>query len=228
MHRDGDDWQDVSEVIPYIETRMNFGGTRRWLQCLNCGQACRVLYGRAPFRCRKCHGLHYESQYEPAFGRAASRVHKIRERLGHYGALVVILSPLPFIPQRWAIPNRVQCWLNPTADLAMGIVGGATVMLAPVIIYFVALRIEKNIFVSSMGAIALCSMMPLFIHLAANDVLGRSELLLSALALVPTMLGMAVGTWLRGRISQSTFNGLLGVSLLLLGLNLIRKGLADN
>ena len=83
----GGDWQDICEIIPFTETQTNFGGTRRWLQCLTCSRACRVLYGGARFRCRKGHGLYYESQYEPAFGRAASRVHKIRERLGHYGAM---------------------------------------------------------------------------------------------------------------------------------------------
>ena len=50
----------------------------------------------------------------------------------------------------------------------MGISGGATVMLAPVIVYFVALRIDKDLFIASMGAVALSSMGALFLGLAAN------------------------------------------------------------
>lgn len=138
------------------------------------------------------------------------------------GTLVIILSPLPFMPQGWAISPVAQRWLNPLAGLAMGLVGGATVMLAPAIVYFVALRIEKSLFVASMGAIALFSMLPLFMGLAVNRVLGANELLLSALALVPTAAGMAVGVWLRGRISQRGFQGLLSIALLAIGLNLIR------
>lgn len=33
-------------------------------------------------RCRRCLGLRYDTQYEPAFARAATRALKIRERLG--------------------------------------------------------------------------------------------------------------------------------------------------
>lgn len=138
------------------------------------------------------------------------------------GALLVVLSPLPFMPQGWAIPAGTQRWLNPLAGFGMGLVGGATVMLAPAIVYFVALRIDKNLFVASMGAIALFSMLPLFIGLAASRVLGPGELFLSAIALAPAALGMAVGIWLRGRVSQRGFQWLLSAALLAIGLNLIR------
>ena len=138
------------------------------------------------------------------------------------GVLVVILSPLPFMPQGWAISPSVQRWLNPLAGLAMGLVGGATVMLAPAIVYFVALRIEKNLFVASMGAIALSSMVPLFLGLAASDVLGASELFVSAIALLPAAAGMVIGIWLRDRISQRGFQVVLSLALLAIGLNLIR------
>ena len=137
------------------------------------------------------------------------------------GVLVVILCPLPFIPKNWAISETTQRWLNPVTGMTMGTVGGATVMLAPVIVYFVSLRIQKDLFVASMGAIALSSMTPLFINLAANDVLGRHEALLSVAALLPTALGMAAGIWLRTYISQTGFNIALSAGLLLIGLNLI-------
>lgn len=138
------------------------------------------------------------------------------------GAMVVALSPLPFMPQRWAISSGMQRWLNPLAGFGMGLVGGATVMLAPAIVYFVALRIEKNLFVASMGAVALFSMLPLFMGLAASRVLGTDEMILSAIALVPAAAGMAIGIWLRGHVSQRGFQWLLSAALLAIGLNLIR------
>ncbi len=138
------------------------------------------------------------------------------------GILVVMLSPLPFMPQGWAISPSVQRWLNPLAGLAMGLVGGATVMLAPAIVYFVALRIEKNLFVASMGAVALFSMVPLFLGLAASQVLGPTELFVSKIALVPAAAGMAIGIWMRARISQRGFQVVLSLALLAIGLNLIR------
>ncbi len=69
----GGDWQDVNELIPFSATRANFGGFRKWLLCPSCSRRCRVLYGGSRFRCRRCYRLKYESQCEPAFGRAASR-----------------------------------------------------------------------------------------------------------------------------------------------------------
>jgi uncharacterized membrane protein YfcA len=143
------------------------------------------------------------------------------------GTLVILLSPLPFIPRNWAIPEKTQRWLNPPTGLALGIVGGATVMLAPVIIYFVALRLEKDVFVAAMGAIALSAMIPLFIGLATSGVLGQHEIALSAFAFLPAAIGMAIGVWLRGRISQRSFQAVLSVALLGIGFNLIVRGLSD-
>ena len=76
------DWRDVDELVPFVQTPTNFGGGRRWFECLSCRTRCRILYGGTYFRCRRCHRLKYESQYEPAWVRAASRALKIQQRLG--------------------------------------------------------------------------------------------------------------------------------------------------
>jgi hypothetical protein len=79
--RAGDTWEQVREVVPFRYTQTRFGGRRRWFACPACGKACRVLFG-VPFRCRRCHGLHYSSQYQTAGGRAATRLQALRARLG--------------------------------------------------------------------------------------------------------------------------------------------------
>jgi hypothetical protein len=92
----GGEWTDVSEIVPLIETETRFGGGRQWFLCLTCRGRCRILYGGTYFRCRRCHGLKYETQYEPAFARAATRALKIRERLGSRGG---IDDPFPVKPK---------------------------------------------------------------------------------------------------------------------------------
>ncbi|MFV0294522.1 MAG: sulfite exporter TauE/SafE family protein [Hyphomicrobiaceae bacterium] len=139
--------------------------------------------------------------------------------------MVIVLSPLPLLPHSFKVPEKTQRWLNPVMGLVLGTIGGATVMMAPVIIYFVALRIDKELFVSSMGAIALSSMTPLFIGLAAHNVLAPPELVGSALVFIPTAIGMSIGTRLRGRLSQTTFQRLLCIALLLVGFNLLARAL---
>ncbi len=78
----GGDWREINEIVPLVETPTRFGGRRHWFECLSCRRRCRVLYGGAYFRCRRCHSLRYQSQYDPAWGRNASQALKIRARLG--------------------------------------------------------------------------------------------------------------------------------------------------
>jgi hypothetical protein len=103
----GEDWQQIAEVVPLIETPTNFGGCREWFRCLSCGRRCRIIYGGLRFRCRKCRGLRYESQYEPPFARAASRALKIRDKLGGRGG---IDDPFPAKPKgmRWRTYQRLE------------------------------------------------------------------------------------------------------------------------
>jgi len=68
--------------VPYVWTPTRFGGRRQWFKCLSCGKGCRILYGGVRFRCRRCHGLRYQSQYEqPGLG-GVDQADKIRRRLG--------------------------------------------------------------------------------------------------------------------------------------------------
>ena len=103
----GGEWRDVDELVPFVHTRTNFGSGRRWFECLSCRIRCRILYGGAYFRCRRCHRLKYESQYEPAWGRAASRALKIRERLGGKGG---IDDPFPLRRKgmQWKTYHRLE------------------------------------------------------------------------------------------------------------------------
>ena len=124
--RSGDDWQDIQEFVPIIETATNFGGKRRWFKCLSCQLRCRILYGGTYFRCRRCHRLKYESQYEKSYSSVVNQAHGLRKRLGHVGSLD---DPFPDKPkgmhwktykrlaakdadlqQRWAV--GVTGWLN--------------------------------------------------------------------------------------------------------------------
>jgi hypothetical protein len=107
QRRNGGEWQDVDEVVPIVQTATQFGGRRGWFRCLSCERRCRILYGGAHFRCRRCHRLRYDTQYEPAFARAATRALKIRERLGCKGG---IDDPFPDKPKgmRWATYERLR------------------------------------------------------------------------------------------------------------------------
>ncbi len=100
-------WEDIDEVIPFTTTTPHPGGVRFWLTCPSCRRRCRIVYGGRRFRCRKCHGLVYESQHESPVFRAATQMHKLRDRLGQRGSLEV---PFPEKPEgmHWKTYQRLE------------------------------------------------------------------------------------------------------------------------
>jgi hypothetical protein len=92
----GEEWREVREFVPFTYTATAFSGHRRWFACPQCGRPCRVLYGGARFRCRRCHRLRYESQYEAPWASAGSRAQRVRLRLGGSANL---LEPFPARPK---------------------------------------------------------------------------------------------------------------------------------
>lgn len=93
--RPGAEWREIDDLILITTTETNFNGKRQWFLCPTCNRPCRVLFGGSHFRCRRCHGLKYESQYEDKMIRASSQRHKIRQRLGHVGSLEDPFPPKP-------------------------------------------------------------------------------------------------------------------------------------
>ncbi len=140
------------------------------------------------------------------------------------GVLTVAICGYQLSFGGFTVPATVQSWLNPLAGAACGLFGGIAGLFAPTIIYAAALRLPKDLLVSLFGLLALCGTLPLYASLAANRVLAWDELILSVAVVVPVGLGFVAGKWLRDRISQRTFERILFSMLLLVGLNLIRKG----
>jgi hypothetical protein len=98
--------ESISEVIPFVHTATKFGGRRQWFECPSCKRRCRVIYGGRYFRCRKCYGAKYKSQYEQAYMRYGNREQSMRERLG---GSACVDDPFPAKPRwmRWKTYARL-------------------------------------------------------------------------------------------------------------------------
>ena len=72
----------IDERVEIWSTQTSLGGQRQWFRCPGCHRRCRILYGGPRFRCRLCHGLRNEFQFESRAQRANRRARKIRRRLG--------------------------------------------------------------------------------------------------------------------------------------------------
>jgi hypothetical protein len=82
-NHNGEALRAVEQCVALSSVPAAFGGARVYFPCpgVECGRRVSVLYfRRSVFRCRRCHGLAYESQREDV-RRRAHRADKLRARL---------------------------------------------------------------------------------------------------------------------------------------------------
>lgn len=143
------------------------------------------------------------------------------------GAIVVAYSLLSFARLSFTITAQHERWAGPFTGLAVGIVGGASMIFGPLFaIYLGGLRLSKDFFVV---AVSICNLFgTVFVvgALAGYSLVNTAELGLSLVAAVPSFAGMWLGRALRGRLNEAAFAKVLALVLLVVGLNLLRKALA--
>lgn len=119
----------------------------------------------------------------------------------------------------------IPVW-SPVIGAFSGVLSGTTGSLGvPIAIYLQSLGLTKDIFVQALGIQFLITGTMWMAALIQQGGLNTANLPVSALALLPAVAGMAAGAWLRRRISEERFRTALYILLLLVGANLVRKGL---
>lgn len=141
------------------------------------------------------------------------------------GVAVVLMSPVAILSHRLHVSAEHETWFNPIVGGTMGLVGGTTVIFTPTLIYFAALRVDKDTYVTAAALTALCCMVPLYLGLGYSATLTWEVARASLILLMPTMVGYFAGRALRNAISQRAFRLILTMSLVLVGIGLIYKGL---
>lgn len=116
-------------------------------------------------------------------------------------------------------------WLGPLCGLLTGLVTAATgVFVIPAVPYLQSLRLSRDEMVQALGLSFTVSTLALALGLASQDVLGAQALGASLLVLVPALLGMLGGQWLRQRISAALFKRCFFIGLGVLGAHLLVNG----
>lgn len=135
-------------------------------------------------------------------------------------ALMSLLKPSFRIPARWETPAGVL------AGGAGGFFGGlALIGGPPVIMYYVALHLKKDEFIGSISLVYLLTLVPAGISFVALGVLETRHVAPGLATFVPVFAGLAIGQWLRSRIDHETFRKVLLGAMVVIGLNLVRRGL---
>ena len=147
--------------------------------------------------------------------------------LGVVGAVVLVFAASAYLPSRVRLGARAERWLGPPVGLLGGVLGGMTTFFGPpIIMYLFALNLEKDEFVGTVSTIYLCAGVPLAVGLGLYGMMGPREYLWSFAAAAPIFLGIAIGQWLRTRISHTAFRNALLLMLVVVGVRLVYRALA--
>ncbi|WP_311970719.1 sulfite exporter TauE/SafE family protein [Pseudomonas baltica] len=134
-------------------------------------------------------------------------------------ALAGLAAPALRIARRWEVGVGPLCGL-----LTGAISAGTGVFVIPAVPYLGALGLHRDELVQALGLSFTVSTLALAGGLLWHQQLGTAELGASVLAVVPALLGMLAGQWLRGRINGLWFRRIFFVGMGALGLHLLVNG----
>ncbi|WP_275287306.1 sulfite exporter TauE/SafE family protein [Halomonas elongata] len=125
----------------------------------------------------------------------------------------------------WRIGEQAEGWLGGLAGILTGGITAITgIAVMPTAPYLQAIGLTRDDLVQALGLTFTISTLALGGILLGGP-LTASTATVSLVALLPAMLGMRLGKWLRQRIEARRFRGLFFMSLMLLGLHLALRGL---
>lgn len=91
-----DEWEQIDELLPFAVSDQHLGGQRKWFSCPGCRRRVRVLaMAGSRFRCRRCTGAVYASQYEPFPCGKVNAAQAVRRRMGADQSLDEPFPPKP-------------------------------------------------------------------------------------------------------------------------------------
>ncbi len=121
-------------------------------------------------------------------------------------ALIVYAGKMALCSPVFQVSGRVEKWLSPLMGGLTGVITGATgVFVIPAVPWLQALGFRRDELVQALGLSFTLSTLALAAGLALHDGWHDDAWLLSALALLPALLGMWLGQRIRSRLARSAF-----------------------
>lgn len=119
---------------------------------------------------------------------------------------------------RFHASATVERWLAFPVGLATGLLAAGTgVFVIPSVPYLQALELGRDRLVQALAITFTVSTLALVFNLIYGGIFNLEIAALSAFALVPALIGMALGQFARGRLSEASFRVVFFAGLVVLG-----------
>lgn len=142
------------------------------------------------------------------------------------GVALIVYAGYTLLAPAFSVSTFLERWLSPVIGLITGVVTGATgVFVMPAVPYLASLNMSREEFVQALGLSFTISTLALALGLFAHDAFQVSQLGTSALAIIPALIGMWAGQYIRMRISPQRFHQCFLLFLIVLGLELASRPL---
>jgi uncharacterized membrane protein YfcA len=143
------------------------------------------------------------------------------------GAALLAYAVIGLTKLKLHVPPRAEVWAGPLVGALTGLVTGATgVFVIPAVPYLAALNLERDDLVQALGLSFTISTIALAAGLAWHGALHMQSAGASLLALIPALLGMALGNAARARVRPDIFRRGFFLGLAALGLDIVWHALA--
>lgn len=140
------------------------------------------------------------------------------------GTLLLTYSSFNFIGFQFTLQQPHEKWVGLIMGAANGIFTGMTGSLSiPGVLYLQAIGLSRDLLVQAMGILFLLSTIGLAVALQNNNLLSSELTTISALAVIPSLIGMATGQRIRKQLSEEKFKRAVSVGIFLLGVFIVLK-----
>lgn len=145
---------------------------------------------------------------------------------GALGTVILLFVAINVLGTPPELPKRLDRPAQLLLGSATGLFGGLAAVYAPGIAIYLAMRhVEKEEMVRATGLLVFAGSLPLLAGYLTQDLLSPRLALVSALMVIPTLIGFQIGEKVRHGLSQEAFKNVFFIVFFFLGLNLLRKAL---
>lgn len=142
------------------------------------------------------------------------------------GLALTMYAVCTLVAKPYRITQRHERWLSPVLGTATGFIAGATgVFVIPAVPYVQALGFDKDDLVQALGLSFTVSTVALAIGLAIQGVFHLDGVTFSALAVVPAVIGMWAGQYIRRAVTPALFKRCFLSALALLGAEMMLRAI---